>query len=86
MHVRPFYAYINPFEGVPVSAKLGIVNANRTPLLGGGALIGGNGYEIEYTGDYGPYEVPQHSNQFVDIVSWVKGAHTLEIRDLDPSP
>ncbi len=77
-YVRPFYAYINPFEGVPVSANLGIVNANRTPLLGGGALIGGNGYEIEYTGDYGPYEVPQHSNQFVDIVSWVKGAHTLK--------
>jgi hypothetical protein len=77
-YIRPFYAYINPFEGTPVSANLGIVNANRDALLGGGALIGGNGYEIEYTGDYGPYEVPQHSNQFVDTLSWVRGAHTFK--------
>jgi hypothetical protein len=35
-----------------------LVNANRNALLGGGALIGGNNGEIEYTGDYGPYDVP----------------------------
>lgn len=77
-YVRPFYAYINPMENIPVSANLGIVNANRNALLGGGALIGGNGTELEYTGDYGPYEVPQHTNQFVDSVSWAHGNHNFK--------
>ena len=77
-YVRPYYAYINPMEGTPVSANLGILNANRNSLLGGGALIGGNGYELEYSGDYGPYEVPQHTNQFVDSLSWSHGAHTFK--------
>ncbi len=77
-YVRPYYAYINPFENVPVSANLGILNANRNSLLGGGALIGGNGSELEYTGDYGPYEVPQHTYQYADSVAWTKGRHSLK--------
>jgi hypothetical protein len=75
---RPEYAYINPQEGEPVSANLGIVNANRTPLLGGGALIGGNNYEIAYTGDGGPYSVPQKSYQFADAVTYSRGNHTFK--------
>ena len=75
-HVRDFYGYTPPFDGTPVSANLGIVNANRSPLLGGGAAI--NGGTLAYTGDGGPYTVPQSSNQFVDNVSWTKGAHTLK--------
>jgi len=77
-YVRPYYAYINPFEGTPVSANLGILNANRNPLLGGGALIGGNGGELEYTGDYGPYEVPQHTYQYSDALSWNRGKHAFK--------
>jgi Carboxypeptidase regulatory-like domain len=75
-HVRDYYAYIPPFDNVPVSANLGIVNANRTPLLGGGAAI--NGGYLAYTGDGGPYIIPQSNNQFVDEVSWTKGQHTLK--------
>jgi hypothetical protein len=77
-YVRPYYAYINPFEGTAVSANLGILNANRNSLLGGGALIGGNGGELEYSGDYGPYEVPQHTHQFADAISWNRGQHTFK--------
>ncbi|HEX3435462.1 MAG TPA: carboxypeptidase-like regulatory domain-containing protein, partial [Pseudacidobacterium sp.] len=77
-YLRPYYAYINPFEGEPLSANLGIVNANRNSLLGGGALIGGSNTQIAYTGDGGPYAVPQKSNQFVDALSWTKGAHALK--------
>jgi hypothetical protein len=75
---RPYYSYINPFEGEPFSANLGILNANRNSLLGGGALIGGNDGEIGYTGDGGPYEVPQHGFQWLDTVSWTHGKNTFK--------
>lgn len=75
---RPYYAYINPFQGVPISANLGIVNANRSPLLGGGALIGGNNFEIAYTGDGGPYAVPEKTYQYADAVTLVHGPHTFK--------
>lgn len=74
---RPYYAYLNPFNNTPLSANLGIVNANRSPLLGGGALIGGNNGQLEFTGDGGPYIVPQKSKQFEDTVSWAQGNHTF---------
>jgi len=75
---RPEFAYTPPFEGVPLSANLGIVNANRNSLLGGGALIGGNNGEIEYTGDYGPYSVPEKTYQYADALSWTHGKHTFK--------
>jgi hypothetical protein len=77
-YTRPFYGYINPFEAQPYSQNLGIPNANRNPLLGGGALIGGGNGEISYTGDGGPYEVPQHLYQYVDNVSWAHGKHSFK--------
>src|ERR1700733_14900341 len=75
---RPEYGYINPQDGEPVSANLGIVNANRSALLGGGALIGGSNTEIAYTGDGGAYQVPQKSYQFTDAVTYVHGPHTFK--------
>jgi hypothetical protein len=75
---RPEYGYINPQNGEPVSANLGIVNANRSPLLGGGALIGGSNTEVAYTGDGGAYQVPQKSYQFTDAVTYVHGPHTFK--------
>jgi hypothetical protein len=76
-YTRPFYGYINPFDGDPFSANLGIPNANRNSFLGGGALIGGNNTNLSYTGDGGAYEVPQHSYQFVDNVSLNHGKHAF---------
>ncbi len=77
--VRPEFAYTPPFEGVPLSANLGIVNANRNALLGGGALIGGNDSQIEYTGDYGPYSVPEKTYQYSDNLSYNRGRHTFKV-------
>jgi hypothetical protein len=78
-HLYDFYGYIPPMDGIPISANLGILNANRNSLLGGGAAINGGWPEGTYTGDGGPYTVPQSSNQFVDAVSWTKGPHTIKI-------
>jgi hypothetical protein len=77
-HLYEYYGYVPPFEGTPISANLGILNANRNSLLGGGAAINGGWPEGTYTGDGGPYTVPQSSNQYVDAVSWTKGTHTFK--------
>jgi hypothetical protein len=75
---RPAFGYNPPFQGVPLAEQLGITNANRSPLLGGIALIGGNNSEIEYTGDFGPYNVPEHTYQFLDSLSHNLGRHSLK--------
>ncbi len=76
--VRVKYGYVPPFNDIPLSANLGIPNANTLPYLGGGALIGGWNGQLEYTGDYGPYLVPQNSFQYSDTVSWLKGRHNMK--------
>jgi len=73
------YGYEPPLGDQPISANLGIVNANRDSSLGGGALIGGYNGQLEYTGDYGPYRVPQNTLQLVDSLSFVRGNHTFKI-------
>jgi len=77
-YLRSFLGYLPPFGSTPISADLGIPNANTSPLLGGGALIGNTGSQIEYTGDYGSYMVPENTYQLADNLSWVKGRHTLK--------
>jgi len=73
------YTFTNApvFSGIPISADLGIVNANRNANLGGGALIGGNG-NLEYTGDYGLYAVPENTYQLLDSLSYTHGRHTFK--------
>ena len=77
-YVRSFLGYLPPNLSIPLSANLGIPNANTSPLLGGGALIGNNGSELSYTGDYGDYTVPEDTYQVADNVSWVRGRHTFK--------
>lgn len=72
------YGYEPPFGDQPISSDLGIVNANRDDSLGGGALIGGYNDQVEYTGDFGPYRVPQNTLQLVDSLSIVRGSHTFK--------
>ncbi len=76
---RYTFANVPPFSGTPISAPLGIVNANRNANLGGGALIGGNGSSIDYTGDYGTYAVPENTYQFNDAVTYVRGPHSFRL-------
>ena len=74
------YSFTNApvFSNLPISADLGIVNANRNANLGGGALIGGYQNQLEYTGDYGTYAVPENMYEFVDAVTWAHGNHTFK--------
>ena len=76
--IRSRLGYTPPFDNVPLSQNLGIPNANTSSQLGGGALIGGNNNQIEYTGDYGPYLVPEQTWQVSDSISWIKGNHTFK--------
>jgi outer membrane receptor protein involved in Fe transport len=78
---RPYYAYIQPGSGTAIANNLGIPVPNTPPLLGGIALIGGNGgggESIEYTGDFGAYSVPQKAIQFEDTLSWNRGRHAFK--------
>ncbi len=75
--VRTDYGFAPPFQNEDICTNLGIPNCN-TPLLGGIALIGGFNTQIEYTGDYGLYSVPQNGYQASDTVTWTKGRHTLK--------
>lgn len=75
---RISYGYTPPFFDQTISADLGIPNANRDANLGGGALIGGYNGQLEYTGDFGPYLVPQVTYQIVDSLSYTTGDHTLK--------
>ncbi len=66
------------FSNLPISANLGIANANRTPQLGGGALIGGYSNQLEYTGDYGTYAVPENTYEITDSVAYTHGVHNFK--------
>jgi hypothetical protein len=71
------FGYQPPFFERQISAELGIPNANTDPLRGGGALIGGFNGQLEYTGDFGLYTVPQNSYQVVDNMTYTTGNHNL---------
>jgi carboxypeptidase family protein/TonB-dependent receptor-like protein len=75
--VRTLYGYVPPGNGTDICVQLEIANCN-TPLLGGIALIGGYNGEIEYTGDFGSYLVPQTGYNLNDSVSWTKGKHSFK--------
>ncbi len=72
------FGYEPPFADQSISASLGIVNANRGEGFGGGALIGGYNGQLEYTGDYGAYRVPQKTYQIVDSISYTRGNNTFK--------
>jgi hypothetical protein len=75
---RDNYGYTPPMYGDYVSKNLGIQNANINMETTGGALIGGWKGNLEYTGDYGLYAVPQNTYELNDAVSWNKGQHSFK--------
>ena len=75
---RTNLGYLPPYSDVPLSKNMGIPNANTSSLLGGGALIGGYNSQLEYTGDYGNYQVPENTFQGAGSLSWAKGNHLFK--------
>ena len=75
---RTNMGYLPPYSDVPLSKNMGIPNANTSSLLGGGALIGGYNSQLEYTGDYGNYQVPENTFQGAGSLSWAKGNHLFK--------
>jgi hypothetical protein len=75
---RDNYGYTPPMYGDYVSKDLGIVNANINQETTGGALIGGWKGDLEYTGDYGLYSVPQNTYEITDSLSWTKGKNSFK--------
>src|SRR5208283_2200200 len=65
-------------SGVALAQKLGIMNANTSPLLGGMPIIGGWYGNMSYVGDGGPYLIIEPTHRFSDSVTWVKGKHTFK--------
>ncbi len=78
-YVRTSYGFTPPFADTPICTNLGIPNCNNSAELGGIALIGGNGSQITFTGDFGPYLVEQTSFVWNDAVSLTKGNHTFKL-------
>jgi hypothetical protein len=76
---RDNYGYQPPNYGQNISADLGIVNANRSLETSGGALIGGSNDQLEYSGDYGLFAVPQNTYELTDTLNLQRGAHSLKV-------
>ena len=77
---RDNYGYTPPNFGQSVGAELGIMNTTLGAAANtGGPLTGGYGTDLTYTGDYGPYEVPQNIYEGTDTLSLIRGHHQLNV-------
>jgi hypothetical protein len=77
---RDNYGYLPPNYGTSVGAELGIQNTTLGAAVGtGGPLTGGYGTELEYTGDYGPFEVPQNIYEVTDTLGLTIRNHQLNV-------
>jgi Carboxypeptidase regulatory-like domain/TonB dependent receptor-like, beta-barrel len=78
-YVRDQYGYRPPLNNVDWCTQFGIVNCYTSGVQGGIALIGAYASQIEYTGDFGVYLIPQTGFNYNDTVTWIKGRHTVKL-------
>jgi hypothetical protein len=77
-YIRDQYGYMPPLNNVAWCTQFGIANC-YTATNTGIALIGAYASQIEYTGDFGVYLVPQTGFNYNDAVTWIKGRHTVKV-------
>ena len=77
---RDNYGYLPPNYGTSTGAILGIQNTTLGAAVNtGGPLTGGYGTELQYTGDYGPFEVPQNIYEVTDTLGLTVHNHQLSV-------
>jgi hypothetical protein len=76
---RDNYGFEPSNYGTSAGAQLGIADTDLGQPDSGGPLIGGGGSEIEYTGDYGLFAVPQNTYEVADTVTVSRGNHSLNL-------
>ena len=75
---RDNFGFTPPNYGQNVGPELGISNSGIGAAANtGGPLTGGYGTDLTYTGDYGPYEVPQNVYEVTDTVNLSLKTHEL---------
>jgi hypothetical protein len=73
------FAFLPVGFGTDQNADLGIPGPGRITTPNGISLIGGgNGFYIEYLGDFGQYQIDQRTVQLSDAVTWMNGNHTFK--------
>ncbi|HUJ33102.1 MAG TPA: TonB-dependent receptor [Candidatus Acidoferrum sp.] len=77
-YVRDQYGYDPPLNNVNWCTQFGIANCYTSGVQGGIALIGAYASQIEYTGDFGVYLIPQTGFNYNDTITWIKGRHTIK--------
>ena len=77
---RDNYGYLPPNYGISVGAELGIQNTTLGAAVNtGGPLTGGYGTDLTYTGDFGPFEVPQNIYELTDTLSLNIRTHQISV-------
>lgn len=73
------FAFLPVGFGTNQNAELGIPGPGGITTANGISLIGGgNGFYLEYLGDFGQYQIDQRTLQLSDAVTWLRGNHTFK--------
>lgn len=73
------FAFLPVGFGTDQNAELGIPGPGGITTPNGLSLIGGgNGFYLEYLGDFGQYQIDQRTIQLSDALTWLSGDHTFK--------
>lgn len=73
------YAFLPVGFGTNQNSEIGIGGPGGINVANGISLIGGgNGFYLEYLGDFGQYNIGQKTLQLSDAVTWLRGNHTFK--------
>ncbi len=73
------FAFLPVGFGTNQNAEIGIPGPGNITVDNGISLIGGgNGFYMEYLGDFGQYQIDQRTIQLSDTVTWLRNNHTFK--------